>query len=219
MPLPLNLIFGISFRLPEAFLHISNHKILEDDNVFLHAQDLALRRVRSLSHSPMVAREQASSEPATARVQPCLLTRVLAPQKLVFAYTHTLSPTLPPVPPHLLSPRFPTPCLPVQNEPLQAAAASSPAPRPQSIDGSSSSNESASMADSALPWRLDIEDEHEGICYTEPLAPNWQRRLYLPSTADAFVVAYRLWLDRYGERDRDRMEPVGQRQSRHQGDG
>jgi len=49
MPAPLKLIFGISFRLPEAILHISNHKILEDDNVFLHAQDLALRRVSSPS--------------------------------------------------------------------------------------------------------------------------------------------------------------------------
>jgi len=35
---PLKYIFGIVFRQPNFLLHLSNHKILEDDNVFLHHQ-------------------------------------------------------------------------------------------------------------------------------------------------------------------------------------
>ena len=44
MPLPLRWIFNVAFRLPVFYNHMSNHRILEDDNIFLHRQDLALRR-------------------------------------------------------------------------------------------------------------------------------------------------------------------------------
>lgn len=40
---PQRLAFGILFQLPRWMLHQNNHKILEDDNIFLHHQDLALR--------------------------------------------------------------------------------------------------------------------------------------------------------------------------------
>ena len=35
---PLKWIFGTLFRLPAWMLHLNNHKILEDDNIFLHQQ-------------------------------------------------------------------------------------------------------------------------------------------------------------------------------------
>lgn len=43
MPLPLSLIFKIAFSLPSFLLHLNNHKILEDDNVFLHFQGKLLQ--------------------------------------------------------------------------------------------------------------------------------------------------------------------------------
>jgi len=35
---PMKWIFSLAFRQPAFLLHLSNHKILEDDNIFLHAQ-------------------------------------------------------------------------------------------------------------------------------------------------------------------------------------
>eukprot|EP00960_Hanusia_phi_P042685 755656-Hanusia_phi.AAC.3 len=43
MPLPLQLIFKFSFSLPSFLLHLNNHKILEDDNIFLHFQGRVLK--------------------------------------------------------------------------------------------------------------------------------------------------------------------------------
>uniref|UniRef100_A0A7S4C4M9 Pheophorbide a oxygenase domain-containing protein n=1 Tax=Chrysotila carterae TaxID=13221 RepID=A0A7S4C4M9_CHRCT len=41
---PLKWIIGLSFtRLPKWLLHLSNHAVLEDDNIFLHAQGHAYR--------------------------------------------------------------------------------------------------------------------------------------------------------------------------------
>lgn len=35
-------MFQVAFRLPRAALHLNNHRILEDDNVFLHHQGRSL---------------------------------------------------------------------------------------------------------------------------------------------------------------------------------
>ena len=40
VPMPLQQIFQVAFSpsLPPVFTHLSNHKVLEDDNIFLHHQ-------------------------------------------------------------------------------------------------------------------------------------------------------------------------------------
>ncbi len=43
MPPPMSWLFAVVFRMPAWVSHLSNHKILEDDNIFLHHQDKTLR--------------------------------------------------------------------------------------------------------------------------------------------------------------------------------
>jgi len=42
VPPPLNVVFNVVFRMPPWFTHVSNHNVLEDDNIFLHKQGISL---------------------------------------------------------------------------------------------------------------------------------------------------------------------------------
>ena len=104
MSAPMSWIFNVAFRLPQWYTHLSNHRILEDDNIFLHKQE------RTLRNSPMPGDR--------AKVEP-------------------------------------------------------------SEEGGGAGGEGKGGGEGGR------------------LAPNWQERYFLPSQADALVVAYRLWLDRF----------------------
>jgi len=95
MPPPMSWLFAVVFRMPAWVSHLSNHKILEDDNIFLHHQDKTLRspHIRTNKRAQLLQEEYSSVEEEEDVLARAWQTRYYLPSRadsLVAAYRRWL---------------------------------------------------------------------------------------------------------------------------------